>query len=347
MNGSARVCVARRRQTTVLLCALLTAVQFCAETSAAQVRTWRSVTELSVSERGLLDLQTQTPRNSQFLYLPAEPFPFVPPYTAEEMGLRAMEFPHSPLWNCLVLDIGATLTATGLLQQDVGGVATLYLPEQGFPGHLYQTPPGQELFRWLSYSVLPPQPEAEPPSLLIGYRTDRTFVIPAETLMPRTGLPPFRYPLGREDRAPNRVGTFEDVIGRNAWEFSWRILGTDVLYRNVRFPATVNSVLIPDDKGNPILVPTQDIKLMGNDYPAYTADGGVSCYVVEAVPQKKWLPNYSLSKLIYWLDQRSFFSLRIEHYDQTSKLTVITVQIATYANPSLENRNYAMLLELS
>src|SRR5713101_3749605 len=109
--------MARCRQTTVFLCSLLTAVWLCAGTSVAQARTWRSIAELPASERGLLDLRAQTPRNPRLLYLPAEPFPFVPPYTAEEMGLRAMEFPHSPLWNCLVLDSGATLTSTGFLQQ--------------------------------------------------------------------------------------------------------------------------------------------------------------------------------------------------------------------------------------
>ncbi len=69
--------------------------------------------------------------------------------------------------------------------------------------------------------------------------------------------------------------------------------------------------------------------------------------MVEAVPQKEWLPNYSLRKLIYWLDQRSFFPLRIEHYDTTGKLTVITVRTATHANPHLGDRRYAMQLELS
>lgn len=340
-------CMAQSIRATVFLCSFLTAVLLGIGESKVQARTWRTITELSASERGKIDLQTQTSRDPKLSYLPAEQFLFTPPYTAEEMGLRAMEFPHSPWWNCLILDIGVTLTSTGSLHQEVGVVATLYLPAQGFPGHLYQTPPGQELFRWLSHSVMPPQLADESLSLLIGYRTDHTFVTPAETLVSRPELPPFRYQLGREDRAPNRVGTFEDAIGRNAWEFSWRILGTDVLYRTVRFPATVNSVLIPDDKGNPISVPTEDLTLMGSDYPAYTADGGVSCYVVEAVPQKEWLPNYSLSKVIYWLDQRSFFPLRIEQYDKAGKLTVITVRIATHANLQLGDRGYAMLSELS
>lgn len=195
--------------------------------------------------------------------------------------------------------------------------------------------------------MAPPQSANEPPSLLIGYRTDHTFITPAETLISRPGLPPFRHRIGREDRAPNRVGTFEDVIGRNAWEFSWRTLGTDVLYHTVRFPVTLNSLLMSDGKGNPISIPTSEIKLMGNDYPAYTANGGVPCHVLEAVPQNEWLPDCYLSKLIYWLDQRSFFPLRIEQYDKAGKLTLITVRIVTHANPQLGEQGYAMLLELS
>jgi hypothetical protein len=102
-------------------------------------------------EHEQLDLRLSSPRDSQISYIPAEPFPFVPPYTGEEMRLRAMEFPHSPLWNGLVIDVRAILMPTGVLHQEVRIVATLYLPEQGFPGPLYQTSPGQELFRWLSY----------------------------------------------------------------------------------------------------------------------------------------------------------------------------------------------------
>jgi hypothetical protein len=105
----------------------------------------------SLPEQAQLDLRLSSPRDSQISYLPAEPFPFVPPYTGEEMRLRAMEFPHSPLWNGLVIDVRAILMPTGVLHQEVRIVATLYLPEQGFPGPLYQTSPGQELFRWLSY----------------------------------------------------------------------------------------------------------------------------------------------------------------------------------------------------
>ena len=86
---------------------------------------------------------------------------------------------------------------------------------------------------------------------------------------------------------------------------------------------------------------------MGEKYPGYTATGAVPCYVVEAVPRTEALPNYYLSKLIYWLEPQSFFPLRIEQYDRAGKLTFVTVRTASHANPTLKERGYAGFLELS
>src|SRR5215216_5128878 len=55
-------------------------------------KTWKAVAELSAEEKAGLDLHTDSPRDGQFPYLPAEKFPFTAPYTAEEMGLRSAEF---------------------------------------------------------------------------------------------------------------------------------------------------------------------------------------------------------------------------------------------------------------
>src|SRR5688500_10181663 len=82
-------------------------------------KTWKAVAELSAEEKAGLDLRTDTPRDVQFPYLPAEKFPFTAPYTAEEMGIRSAEFPHSPYWNCTLIDIAATVTNTGFLDQRV------------------------------------------------------------------------------------------------------------------------------------------------------------------------------------------------------------------------------------
>ena len=71
------------------------------ETNSSRKRTWKTVADLSPQERQKLDLATDTPRHPQVPYLPAEPYPFTPPYTAEEMGYRLMEFTFYPRWSAV------------------------------------------------------------------------------------------------------------------------------------------------------------------------------------------------------------------------------------------------------
>ena len=47
-----------------------------------------------------------------------------------------------------------------------------------------------------------------------------------------------------QTRSPKYAQSFDDVIGRDAWEFSWRLLGTDVLDKNVRFSNMRTSVTL-------------------------------------------------------------------------------------------------------
>lgn len=330
-----------------LLLSVSIPVCFVRAEDGTRQQTWQYVSELSEAEKAEIDLRAATPRDPQVPYLPAENFPFSPPYTAEEMGLRAMEFPHSPFWNCTLIDIGVTVTHTGFLDQRVSIISILYLPENGFLEHLYQTRPGQQLYRWLQQAVAPPERYGTQ-TLFIGYRTDQSFTTKLDMSAYAPSLRRIRRQPQprREDRLPNGAETIDDLIGRDAWEFSWRILGTDTLYDTVRFPVTRQSVILTDEKGAYIEVPASEIRLMGKDYPAYTVDGGVPCYVVEAVPKEEWLPDYYLSKLIYWFDKRSFFPLRIEEYDRESKLVFIDARIATRANLKLRERGYAVLFDL-
>jgi len=310
-------------------------------------KSWKTLAELSAEEKTTLDLRAETPRDAQFSYLPAEKFPFSAPYTAEEMGIRAMEFPHSPFWNCTLIDIAATVTNTGFLDQRVTIIPILYLPQGGFAEQLYSTKPGQEVYRWLSQSVAPPERYGNQ-TLYVGYRNDHTFTTKLDLFAYSSTLRRVRRQPQprREDRLPNSASTFDDLIGRDAWEFNWRILGTDILYQTVRFPVTRQSVVLTDDKGGYVDVSANDVKLMGDDYPLYAAGGGVKCYVVEAVPKSDWLNNYYMSKIIYWLDQQSFFPLRIEEYDREGKLSFINVRTGTRANPALGDHGYAVLFDL-
>ncbi len=46
----------------------------------AESRSWKYLSELSAEERRNIDLRTDTPRDTTLPYLPAEPYPFTPPY---------------------------------------------------------------------------------------------------------------------------------------------------------------------------------------------------------------------------------------------------------------------------
>jgi len=47
-------------------------------------KTWKTLDEFSAEERMMIDLRADTPRDARISYLPAESYPFTPPYTAEE-----------------------------------------------------------------------------------------------------------------------------------------------------------------------------------------------------------------------------------------------------------------------
>ena len=258
-----------------------------------------------------------------------------------------MEYPHSPYWDSTLIDIATTLTGSGFMDQRVSIIPILYLPQGGFAEHLYTAKPGQEIFRWLSQAVSPAERYGTQ-TLFIGYRTDQSFPTKVELFAYSPSMRRIRRQPAprREDRLPNGAATFDDLIGRDAWEFEWRLLGVDTLYETVRFPVTRQTAVLTDTEGNYIDIHATDVKLMGPDYPLYTEDGGVPCYVLESLPKKDWHADYYMSKLIYWVDQQSFFPLRIEEYDRDGKLAFINARTGVRANPKLGDRGYAVLFDL-
>ncbi len=311
---------------------------------AEPARTWSTVAELSEAERAKLDLRTDTPRDPQVPYLPAEKYPFAPPYTAEELGyLGVMEFPHIPRWSCGFADGFGSITSGGFIQQGTMPGVVLYVPdEEGLAGHLYATPPGKEYFRWLWQYTAPPEDYGNQ-WLMVGYRTDQTFATrldsflysPSQRRVRRMPQP------RRDERFPNNVQNMDDLTGRDAWEFSWRLLGTDVLHETVRFPNTRSTIALVGTDGAFAETSVKAFKMLGDEYPYYTAEGGVECYVVAATAREQWLPDYSTPKLIYWLDRHHFYPLRIESYDREGKLVKIEVRAARLVNAKLKERGYA------
>ena len=140
--------------------------------------------------------------------------------------------------------------------------------------------------------------------------------------------------------------TYDDFLGRDAWEFSWRILGTDVLYETVRFPKTRKSITLLSSEGSFTDVPVHTLKPMGQEYPHYTSDEGVKCYVVEARAKPEWLPDYYAPRILYWLDQHSFYPLRTEEYGPEGELLMIEERLAKLLNPELRERGYHNIITL-
>ena len=323
---------------------------FAAEISSGG-KTWKTIEELSPTDKAELDLRTETPRDAQIPYLPAEQYPFAPPYTAEEMAYREMEFPHVSRWSHLIADSFGTLTSGGYLNQGVTIGVNFYMGENNATegGVLAQlrTAPGKDYERMVFYYTSPPESLGEQ-NLWILYRTD----LKATTQLDYFAYAPSlrrvrRFPQPRRgERFPNSVQAFDDVVGRGAWEFSWKILGTDVLQETVRLPDTRPTLTLASAEGKFTDVSREQLKMMGDSYPFYTVDGGVECYVIEGTTRQDWLPNYSASKVIYWLDRHYFYPLRIEQYDTEGRLAVVEVRVAKQENPALKDKGYAALLSV-
>ncbi len=145
-----------------------------------------------------------------------------------------------------------------------------------------------------------------------------------------------RQPPPRRDvQFPDTVQSFDDIVGLEAWEFRWRVIGADTLYETVRFPETRPVITMANPEGQLFERNAEDVKMMGDEYPHYREDGGVDTYVVVAEPRRDWLPTYQVAKIVYWVDQHYFYPLRIEQYDNEGELKTVQVRIAERQNKEL------------
>jgi hypothetical protein len=303
-------------------------------------RTWKTVNELPAEERSRIDFSPETTRHPEFPYLPAEPYPFQPPFTAEEMGYRMMEFTQRPRWSCALANLFGSITNRGFLLNQGQAVNLIAYPSPIGVAEELSRKPGEEIYRQLTQHIHPPEAHGSQ-NMMISYRTDKTFTKKEDIFSYSPALRRVRHQnqMRRGDKFPSMAQSLDDASGRDAWEFSWRTLGTDVLYQTVRFPVTRPVVTVADGEALRE-VPTANLKLMGDDYPLYTPDGGVPCYVVEARAREDWLPGYPVPRILYWLDQHAFFPLRTEMYDREGRLNQVEVRMTRLMNPALGERGY-------
>ena len=314
---------------------------------ATTERTWRYVSELSEAELQVLDLRTETPRDATFPYLPAESYPFSPPYTAEEMGMISTEFAHMPRRNSALIEDYGTISANGYLTTAQAIGLVLYRDPPGLSGQLLTTP-GEWYTQWLFQTIAPAEKHGRQ-SLYTLYRTDQKFTSRLELFIYSPEMRRVRRQPQprRQDKAPGFALAYENFLNRDAWEFSWRLIGVDVLFETVRFPRTRTSITLTATDGSLYETAPQALKMMGDDYPAYTPEGGVQCYVVEARTREDWIPGYYAPKILYWLDRHSFFPLRIEEYNSDGVLSYIEDRTAQLVNPELGDKGYEAHIFLS
>lgn len=310
-------------------------------------RTWQIVSELSAEDLAQFDPRTDTPRHSEFPYLPAEPYPFTPPYTAEEMGYRMMEFTQRPRWSCALANLFGSISSEGALL-GLGRAVNLiaYPGDDGAGGELTKKP-GEEVYRQLTQQLFPPESYTSQ-ILVIRYRTDQEFVKKEDMFSYSPTLRRVRHQnsMRRNDRFPQMAMTLDDASGRSAWEYSWTLLGTDVLFETVRFPVTRPRVTITQADGTYQERVTKDLKIMGDDYAHYTPGNGVKCYVLEARTRADWLPDYHASRMLFWLETRSFLPLRTETYDREGKLSRVEVRLTKMVHSALGERGYSPFIQV-
>lgn len=311
-------------------------------------RAWKLVAEIAPEELKNVALRTDTPRHAQFPYMPAEAYPFTPPYTAEEMGYRLMEFTQRPRWSCMFANHWGSISAQGVLMNPGKSVTFMNYPDPQGVAAEFVKKPGEEMYRYLNQNTSPPDAEGSQ-RMTIRYRTDHEHVKKEESFLYSPSIRRVRHqvPFRRQDKFPNQAQTTDDATGRDAWEYTWKFIGTDVLSHTVRFPVTRPTIVL-GTKGDGTLreVRTADLKLMGETYPHYTATGGVECYVVEARSREEWLPDYYAPRILYWLEKHSFYPLRIEQYGKDGKLAMVETRISEMFNPALHERGYGPLFVL-
>lgn len=310
-------------------------------------RSWKTLAELSPAELAQLDLSPDTPRHPEYPYLPAEPYPFTAPYSPEEMGIRAMEFTQRPRWSCVFANLFGSILNTGFLSITGQGVGYMAYPATAGVEAEISRHPGEVLYRYLTQHLYPPEAYGSM-NLVFRYRTGPQFTKKEDMFFYSPSLRRVRRQKSprRNDPFPQMAITFDDASGRAAWEFSWKLLGTDVLYETARFPTTRPQVLVTQEDGTFREVATKDITLMGTAYPFYTPDGGVECYLLEAQAKADWLPDYARPRLLYWLEKHSFYPLRTEMYDQDGQLVQIEVRRTKLVNPALGDRGYSPFMHV-
>ena len=339
MNSESRQLIPRAVRGLALLCTLLLPIA-----AGAQTATWRGVEGLTAEERALFDPATTTPRDSTIPYIPAEPYPFEAPYTAEEMGYLQSEFTHTSRWGHMLVDTFGVVTSSGYINQGAMVMNVAVGGRAGLLGYINDSKPGEVYGKWTLHNTFPPESEGTQ-QLWLPARTDMEHNTKMDLFIYTSGLRRVRrQPEPRRDqRFPDNAQTFDDILGRDPWELDWELMGADVIYETVRFPSTRQTVTFNVPGQGFVARQTSSLKIMGDGFEHYRNDGGVDCWVVKGTMKPEWLPNYNEKYLVFWLEKNTFVPLRIEKYGNDGRLMMIEVRLSEKENPARGDFGYTAM----
>ncbi len=289
--------------------------------------TWKDVSQLSKKDLEAFNMDLtpweKTPRHSKYTYVTAK---LEPPYTAAEIAYMLTVGQYFPWWThegpmggMMINNRGGLNYYTG--QREVWSA----LSPDTLEDYLYHWPENK-IYMWILDRYYTPALYRYTKFLQNVYRCGKThekysdkwhFYSNVQKIITEGEA---RY----SDQYFERDFTYGDTA-MIPWYYTWKFLGADVLYINdtVRFPKTRNEITIRNCDGQAIKKDTGSLTIMGEDYPAYTGNGGVHCYVLEATANSDFFaPGHS--RLILWVDMYSHRELRRERYDLNNNLMAIT-----------------------
>ena len=290
-------------------------------------KTWIPISQLSQEELSHFHMDAveweNTTRHATYPYVAKK---LAPPYTATEIvymltvGQYFPWWPHeAPLGGMMISNRGGINYYTG--QREFWSALT---PDT-LQDYLYRWPE-DKVYAWAWDRFYTPVRSRCDKLLQNIHRTGKTHQIYSNK---------WSYYQYSQKTAPEGESLYSDKYWKRdytygdtmmvPWYYTWRYLGVDILYEEdvLRFPVTRTEIDIRNWEGNAERKKTRHIKIMGDDYPAYTENGGVPCYVLEG----KTNPDFFSSdrhRIILWVDMYACREIRRERYDANNHISTIT-----------------------
>lgn len=283
-------------------------------------RTWKYTEELTAAEKEYWQVDPrwahEIPRDKEYPYLPAERYPFKPPYSGEEISAIGEAGGGGSVMCGLQTHHGVHLSRKkdkqGVLSKSES-ICNTIKHFKTFAQLLYELKPGSEQGAYLTMTLSPPESSGN--VTLSKFYTDGPGVTKLED---RWGYTRQQRRVRRtsgasgEDYLPGGTSTYDDTFLRAFWKYDSKVIGVDILYESAAKKKPYGPINGP-----------------------YRKDGGIECYVVLS---KHYDKNYYLSQWITWYEKKSLAALRVEQWDRRGNFKQVSEK-APYSTVSFYGKD--------